>query len=222
MTNKKIILAFDMDDTLVRTGDYLHFNLRHLLKMESRPDLIAEIDELREKGYSTMNYPLHLKELIDKHFVGTGQFMLDAQPSELCSLKDISSLRDLLQEFQGIIIPLICTHRGFHEYGDQYTRVWIERRGLSTLFGNVHCIDPQEHKDKIVYLKSLYPDDEIVLVDDNPLGRHDGVHEFRKEILLYEEENPLTAYGEMKKIKSMNCVIEHVSELVYQLKGWEA
>lgn len=222
MFDKKILLAFDMDDTLVKTGEYLHRFVYNWFAQLKRQDYMKELADLREKGISTMNYPIHLKEVIDEKCVGNGLFMLHSGPSQLGQERSIHMLRRFLREYPGIIDPVICTHRGFHENGEQFTRTWLDSMGMGDIFNVVHCIDPAEHKDKITYLIGQYPEHEIVLVDDNPLGKHDQEHDFRKEILLYEEENPLNVYDSMKKVQGMAGVLSHVQDIVYQIKGWDA
>lgn len=220
----KIVLLFDMDDTFTQTGNYFKDHLFALARRIEDFSMIKELEDLQERNVSTMNYPTKLKKIIDDKLVMPGDYMLHSVPTELGCHRAIKLLENFLQRFSDVVELGICTHRGFHIHGEVFTRTWIQERMPDTLvFEHMHCIDGKDHPNKIQYLKEQHPGKHIVLVDDNPLGhQREDDHDHHPEVLLYEKYNPLTGYGNMKKVQGMADVISHVEELIYQLKGWEA
>lgn len=61
----------------------------------------------------------------------------------------------------------ICTHRGYHDKGERYTRKSLSKH--LSLFDHIHCLSSREYPDKIAYLNEKYGEGTWILVDDNPV-----------------------------------------------------
>lgn len=61
----------------------------------------------------------------------------------------------------------ICTHRGYHDKGERYTRKSLSKH--LSLFDHIHCLNSVEHPDKVAFLNATYGEGTWILVDDNPV-----------------------------------------------------
>lgn len=63
----------------------------------------------------------------------------------------------------------VCTHRGYHLAGREFTETSLADNGLDSLTESLHVIDPKVHNDKLIYLRNYFGHDRFILVDDKPI-----------------------------------------------------
>lgn len=117
----KLVLSFDMDDTLCSTANFINKKIKEFFKQN---DMKEELEYVlaNEENVSTMLYPSWIKKHVDKEIIGPGFYMLEAGKTALCSEFSIGTLEALLEHHGDDIIVSVCSHRGFHPYGEIYTR----------------------------------------------------------------------------------------------------
>ncbi len=198
----KLVLSFDMDDTLCSTANFINEKIKEFFKQN---DMKEELEYVlaNEENVSTMLYPAWIKKHVDKEIIGPGLYMLEAGKTALCSPFSIGTLEALLEHHGDDIIVSVCSHRGFHPYGEIYTRQWLDENKLLHLFEDIHMLDSSVQPDKVTFLKETYPDHEILLIDDNPMSKHLGeVIPHHEEIVIYDEEHKLDAYVNQTRYQS--------------------
>lgn len=158
----------DLDDTGFRTHLYMNLHLQgHGIMVEDR--------------YIT-------PEIGGKPFVDmleSGRFMLEVDMNDYF----IQTLSFLLRE--GFSLG-VCTHRGYHEKGERYTRKALAPH--LSMFDHIHVLNPAEHPDKIAFLNSIHGEDGYYLIDDNPrtqvtnnFTRVGDVSALPKNVLLFTQ-----------------------------------
>ncbi|QDH47067.1 putative GNAT family N-acetyltransferase [Aeromonas phage LAh10] len=205
----RLVVGFDMDDTMCQTGEYIKQAIRHFALKTNNKDLLDYLDRTVE--LSTMHYEPWVKDLVWSEVVSNGRFMLDALPTDICNdgglVDRVSLFRD--EECKhGEVALVICTHRGFHEQGKLFTETWLKDRGLDWVFDEIHCVSSKEHKDKIKYLKEQYPGSHILLIDDNPMGDSAPHTPAMDELIIYDKYTKFQAYKDQVVYQSDNQVIE--------------
>lgn len=137
-------IFFDMDDTAFDTHNFM---LCHLMNYGIYP------------GTDTFITPENGKQpFID--MLADGTFMLNANMRPYFIQTVAMLVRDGFSAG-------ICTHRGYHEKGERYTRKSLEKH--LSLFDHVHCLNSVEHPDKVAFLNATYGEGTWILVDDNPV-----------------------------------------------------
>lgn len=137
-------IFFDMDDTAFDTHTFM---LCYLMNWGIYP------------GTDTYITPKNGKQpFID--MLEDGSFMLKADMRPYFIQTVAMLVRD------GFSVG-ICTHRGYHDKGERYTRKSLSKH--LSLFDHIHCLSSREHPDKIAYLNEKYGEGTWILVDDNPV-----------------------------------------------------
>lgn len=158
---KKVVIAFDLDDTVFNVNDYFKAALAAL-------------------GHNT-DVPMHWWDM--EGYDGDGPmlikracFMSDSEPNpgweHLPVMVDhFKAAYDKRVEF------IYLTHRGYHPMAESLTNVALKRHGLESI--PLHCVDPGIWHLKHEWLEAHYPaGTEFILVDDfgqygaRPLATH--------------------------------------------------
>lgn len=198
----KLVLAFDMDDTLTQTAKYINNTIKRFFADEEMHEELEYVVS-NENNVSTMCYPDWIKSHIDDRIIGPGLYMLEAGKTALCSPFSIGTLEVLLNQYRDDIIVVVCSHRGFHPYGEVFSRQWLNDNDLLHLFDHIHMLDSSVTPNKIEFLKDHYPDHEILLIDDNPLSKHAGdIIPYHEEIVIYDNEHRLETYVNQTRYQS--------------------
>ncbi|WNV45985.1 HAD-like protein/GNAT family N-acetyltransferase [Aeromonas phage AerS_266] len=204
---KKLVIAFDKDDTLVNTGAYINENIKQFFAKNNMLEELEKVIEL-EQHTSTLNYPLEIKLHVDREIIRPGHFMLHARPTPIGTRSSMRFFQDFKEKYPEHVSYVICTHRGYHKEGLNYTKRWLKTAMIEHLFDRIHVLDPAKHPDKIVYLKEHHPNTEILLLDDNPLGDHHTVHPTMKELVIYNRLNRFPAYRYQYEYKGIGDLLE--------------
>lgn len=204
---KKLVIAFDKDDTLVNTGAYINENIKLFFAKNNMYDELEKVIEI-EQYTSTLNYPTEIKSHVNREIIGPGHFMLHAKPTPIGTRAIMRHFQDFKALYPEHISYVICTHRGYHEEGLNYTNRWLKTAMIDHVFDHVHVLDPAKNPDKVAYLKGCYPDTEILLLDDNPLGDHHTVHPKMKELVIYNRLNRFPAYQNQYEYKGVGDLLE--------------
>lgn len=208
---KKVTLAFDMDDTLCLTGEYINLGLNFVAQRVNKPEL-AEFVRVNKDHISTMLYPPEIKKYVDNFIIGPGDYMLDAKPSELMETNIIQRLASRYKDHEVTLV--VCSHRGFHQYGEIYTRVWLDKYGVAHHFDEIHMLDGKVYPNKMDFLKKTYPDSHIVLVDDNPLHDFTKEHEKVEGIVIYDWVHQFPGYKHQDRYNSMTQFFHRIDTLL--------
>ena len=205
---KLLLIATDMDDTVVDTYGYILPAIRKHLREKNMLEELKYVDEMTKEGKTSMMFKKEISNIIFKEIVEPGHFMLDADPSLLVQQGYFDALGALQMHFSYLVKSVVCTHRGFNKNGGKLTNEWLIKNQGSDVFDEIHCIDPKEHPDKIKYLQSIYPDYEILLLDDNPFGNTTEVREPCKEVVIYDAINKFDCYSNQNKFTTLDEFIK--------------
>lgn len=212
----KLILACDMDDTLTRTGAYFNKHLKIHFKNNGMTDEFKWVEE-NETKLSTMQYPKEISDVINSELIESGKYMLHAEPTALAHRNIMRHIQDYCAKFPGLIELVICSHRGFHQYGDLYTRQWLETAMIGHLFTDIHMLDSRHDPDKMVFLRQKYPNCEILLVDDNPLHDINTVHPHDEDLVVYNKEHQLPGYVNQREYYNVLGLIQLMNSRMERL-----
>ncbi len=183
----KIVLAFDMDDTLVNTRKEIYkLAILHCVT-NGLNDLFPKFVNALWSGVAVSELSTEMKEIIDKEVIAKRVYLDSAERSYFCSDELVSLLKDVRNADNEVKI-VICSHRGNNKEAFMSTYRWLENKGLLDYFDMIHSIDNQVHKDKIKFLKATYPDHRILLVDDNPYS------DDKESVIIYDKINKNKKY----------------------------
>lgn len=180
----KVLLAFDMDDTLCDTQSEVNERLTVILRtLGQNRNLLWT--HLNKGKLSTMEYPTNLREIITNGIIIPGHYQDTVKPTSLMC-DDLIRMIECLRIHMGRnLTTAICTHRGPTNHSQTYQ--WIREHNAERAIDVIHAIDPKEHANKIEYLKAEYPGHRILLLDDNPFGNIHKEMDFTPEVLIYNE-----------------------------------
>lgn len=190
---KNILLAFDMDGTLTLTAKLLREEGKREFVRRQMWDAVKYCRDNPEG--STLLWPQYMRDVTDE-IVREGTFMLRVEPSKIVQqglLNEVATIRRM--NWNKRLDTCVCTHRGFHESGAEYTRIWLADQKANHVIDKIHAIDPALHPNKLEYLSSLYPDHDVHLLDDNPLYHTDGIHDPDPRLCIVSEEGEMPCYA---------------------------
>lgn len=162
MIDVKLSLYVDLDDTLLYTRDWLVKQM--YLLTGYRHNKSGFITSENSDGNITKVLAL-------------AEFMRDTPPN----LEMIEVLRQLSDR----VSIKICTHRGYHPKGKQYTEELLDTLQLDFITG-VEYLCAYKQPDKIEYLRSL--EVPFILLDDNPKFSNVSPLEDTGEVMVYTQE----------------------------------
>lgn len=211
----KVVLAFDKDDTLTATGQYILNGLHTYADANNH----AGIKRYLEKygNLSTMLHPQWLKDITWNEIIKPGTYMLEADATALVYrdrlLERVVDLRDNVLPV-GALDIVVCSHRGFHKLGLRFTETWLDDRNMLDSFDAIHMLDSKDHPNKVEFLKKEYPGAKILLLDDNPL--HDFVtpHPKMDELVVVDVEHSLPGYMNQTKYQNPKQILDMVVKLL--------
>lgn len=202
---KRILLALDMDDTVADTNNYIADWLINYYEESGLEHLADQVRDLQYEGKTTMQLTGGHREVVSTLIMPSGRFMVDSKPSEIVRKGLFSYLRDFIKDNEHIeITVVVCTHRGFHKKGEEYTDRWLEDNTWYYPVTKLHVIDPAEHLDKIKYLKEQYPEHQVIIFDDNPMGKPTEVLPYHPELIVYTEIAEYPEYAAQTKVKTLD------------------
>lgn len=197
-------LIFDLDDTLVRTQDYITAVMTKRFLEMNKPHLLnLMISHLKKEGGLTLNK--EIRDHIYHEVIAKERFMLEALPTRLFNYFFLVPGNIP----KGIKVSL-CTHRGFSKNGLKYSKNWIQQFNPITEIDKIHCLNSTHHPDKIKYLKNIYGDD-FYLIDDNPFHGVDKIYEEDKNVIIYDECCTYNAYKKQNRLVFTNGIYKRVS-----------
>lgn len=209
---KHIMLALDMDGTLTKTAG--------LLRKEGKSEFVKRqmwnaVKHCRDNPEgTTLLWPQYMRDVTDE-IVREGTFMLRVEPTEIVKqglLSEIATIRKM--SWNKRLDTCVCTHRGFHESGEEYTRIWLADQKATHVVDNIHAIDPAKHPNKLEFLEELYPDHEIRLLDDNPLFRTDVPHEYDERLIIVEEEGWIPGYMNQNQFPGVHTFTRQIRDML--------
>lgn len=215
----KVLLALDMDDTLTNTQEEVVTRLRRILYDRAMFDDLKWVYDTvhtnRKDGkHSTMLYPPHLREIINKDIIREGGYISTVKPTKLITDGLFSQLWYRLHDVLGNdLTTIIATHRNNEQDVFENTVDWLDRHDFSKHINDIYFIDNKKHGNKINYLKSLFPQHEILLLDDNPFGDLHTVHAPHESVLVYEELCNYDAYKHQNKFRDVNSLGNMIIDL---------
>lgn len=222
----KVLLALDMDDTLCDTQEEVVIRLRHKLYDKAAWDdlkwVYDSVHTNRKDGkHSTMLYPPHLRDIINKEIIQEGSYIKTVKPTSLITDGKLGEMIACLRNALGNNLKtVIGTHRNDEQDVFENTTDWLDRADFSQYIDDLHFINNTQHRNKIDYLKSLYAGYEILLLDDNPFGDLHTVHNPNESVLVYEGLCTYDAYKHQNKFSSISSLELRLLEL--SGKDWKA
>lgn len=163
-----VVVAFDMDDTLVKTT----------CEVERLYKLYCENNKVGERSK---------EEIINKEVIEKRVYMDSAEPTEL--FYDLKKyLGDLREKYKDSLKVVICSHRGDNTSAWLSSFNWLLKHELMDDIDMIHSINSVNNKDKLKYLEGVYPYSEIILVDDNPFGSKNEIREYDSRLVVYGKE----------------------------------
>lgn len=206
--NYRLVLAFDMDNTLVKTDEKvfelaIDFCEKNGLK-ENKKELIACRDI--KGNYDKLSEGT--KEIIYKEVIEKRVYMDLADGSKLAMDNFNEHLKDIKDLFPEVKI-VICTHRGDNGEARMSTFNWLDKRNMIEHFDMIYSISHIDNSDKIEFLESRNEGCIVLLVDDNPFGSSSKVREKCESVLIYdgvvslachENQNRFVSMSELKKL----------------------
>lgn len=207
----KLVLAFDMDNTLCETDQSILNRAITHCKWRDLDNELREFKECLPGGLNTLSpecLAIIQEEVIEKRF-----YMEDAAPSSICdNLEFLDSLYEL--EKLPDVKVVICTHRGDNISAWLSTHRWLDKYLLVNQFNMIHSINHVLNKDKVAYLKSVYPEHKVLLVDDNPFGSTSTVRDKCDSVLIYDGIVSLPCHENQDKFVSMKDLVEKIRGII--------
>lgn len=186
-------LIFDLDDTLVRTQDYITEVMTIRFLELGKPHLLKiMLEHLKKEGGLTLD--VEIRDYVFHEIIAKQRFMLEALPTRLFNYF--------------FLIPgnipkgtkvSVCTHRGYAKNGLTFSKRWFEKYKPVINIEDFHCLDSKKTPDKIKYLKNLYGND-FYLIDDNPFHDVINIHEEDENVLIYDECCKYKAYQKQHRL----------------------
>jgi hypothetical protein len=185
------ILAFDMDNTFTNTSARVNIEATKAAHDLDREDVL---DFLAKTILPVCKYPDWVSKFIYDNVIVKRTYMDVVEETGL--FKGIKEVIGIAKEFRKDLKSVICTHRGNNTSAWMSTYNWLNKKGMieTNKIDMIHSISHIEQKNKIEYLRSMYPGEVILLLDDNPFGSTTTVHEFSKEVLIYDKIDKFDGY----------------------------
>lgn len=203
----KVLLALDMDDTLCDTQNEVVSRLREILYdlgyFEQLKDVynFSHLNKI-EKTHSTMLYPGELRTIINEEIIIPGEYIKTVKPTSLITDGGLTATLFHLKNKIDLSV-IIATHRPENPQSVKDTKKWLDDNNFSPFVNAMHFINSKIHSNKINYLKSLYPDYRILLLDDNPLGDLNTIHSHNHNVLVYEKLCIYPCYSQQSKFTNV-------------------
>lgn len=197
----RFVLNFDMDDTLVATKVILLTLAINRAKVLGDFAMANVFNDAYVKGLDIVELDKVYQDFIEDQIIIERKYMDIADPSNLIldiGLGDFYLGLQFLRKLYGERLLInICTHRGDNAEAVASTHNWLVDKNLRDCFDNIHSIHYTQ--DKLEYLRSIYKEDKILLVDDNPFGSSKQVRPANKEVLIYDGHRKLPCHQNQKK-----------------------
>lgn len=213
MRRNKVLLVTDMDDTLCDTRAFILDRLFTILTAKKDIEKLEYL-EANADTLPTFLFRRDIRDIIFGEVIVPGNYMVWAKPTQLLTSGYDVLIRELKAEYGDDFTSVICTHRGFTVDGKGRTQYWLERQGVEDCFDEVYSIKSSEYPNKIEYLKALYPEHRILLLDDNPLHTPETTADYIKEILIYDGITKLPGYEKQNKFKDLSDLTVIIENLI--------
>ena len=208
---KTVNIVFDMDDVVSNTNKYfLQRLLKHLSGLTDPTPLESEICRhiVLHEGFSTLLFQHQTKEIYPELHDAFRQLIWDVCMKDNTYMLEVELNTPIVRYIKHDLAPRldvlehvklhICTHRGFTDVGENYTRQWLEKCHLNC-FENVFALDSKVHPNKLDFLDQQFGDD-YILVDDNPIHT-DVVLPKNDKLIIYTGINDLPQFKEQNQVK---------------------
>lgn len=139
----------DLDDTVNGTRNILVHLMKTIHNYDAPEDIYLTSDNT--DGY--------LGEILD-----SGEFMKHVNLN-----RGFPGLFGHLVRTNNLTIN-ICTHRGYHPKGEEYTHEFLNNLGILDFLDEIIILDPKKNPNKVEFIKSELKlvDDEFIIIDDKP------------------------------------------------------
>lgn len=149
MNHRPLVVSFDLDDTLFNTSEYFK---EALLKLGAH--ITGE-----EGFYTPENTQGKITPLLE-----SADFMKDAQIYP--ELSELSSWMKWMRQLYPLIQFVVCSHRGFHERGKEYSQIQLKNHDLEFDFEFYIC--HLKEPCKLDFLNVMFSQTVYLHVDDRP------------------------------------------------------
>lgn len=201
------ILAFDMDNTFTKTSAIIIVEAYGAAVKLERGDVVKF---LITTELPVCKYPDWMSKFIYENVIIKRTYMDYAEETEL--FKGIKDVIKIAKEFRKDLKVVICTHRGDNTSAWMSTYNWLNKREMveTNMIDMIHSISHIEQKDKVAYLKAMYPGKPILLVDDNPLGSTSTIHDRCKEVLIYDGIDKFDGYVNQDRFTDHKDLVKRI------------
>lgn len=201
------ILAFDMDNTFSCTSSSIRVEAYTAAREVGRTDIVKFLIGTR---LAVCKYPDWVSEFIYENVIVKRVYMDLADETKL--FEGIKEVIETAKKSREDLKVVICTHRGNNTSAWMSTYNWLNERDMieTNMIDMIHSISHVEQKDKIAYLKAMYPGEPILLVDDNPLGSTSTIHDYCKEVLIYDEIDKFDGYVNQDRFTDHKDLLQRV------------
>lgn len=208
----KILLAFDMDNTLVKTDVKVFEMAINYCKVHGKKFELNELIECRDRKGDYNKLSESTKEIIYKEVIEKRVYMDYAEESDIVE-NHFGGYLKVLKKMYPEVKTAICTHRGDNREARLSTHNWLDKRDLMEEFDAIYSISHKHNSDKIAYLKEKNEGYFVLLVDDNPFGSSSKVREKCENVLVYDGLVSLPCHENQNKFVDMSDVIMKIAEL---------
>lgn len=209
-TEKLVLLALDMDDNFCDTNSYINHTLITYFTRHGMTERVKQVKEL-SLYKSTFYYPEDLREYIWTLAIEPGHFMRDAVPTDLVTGTLFSKLRQTMNASGGRLKNVICTHRGFHKDAKPNTQYWLDNHTPRGLISDVHAIKSADYPNKLDFLQEVYPEHNVILLDDNPFHIKDVVQPHDPRVVVYDQINRFSGYANQRTYRGPQDLINLIN-----------
>lgn len=201
------ILAFDMDNTFTNTSASIRVEAYTAAYEAGRTDIVQFLVQAR---MPVCKYPDWVSKFIYENVIIKRIYMDLAEETKL--FDGIKETIKTAKEFRKDLKTVICTHRGDNTSAWMSSYNWLNKRDMieTGMIDMIHSISHIEQKDKIAYLKAMYPGQPILLVDDNPLGSTSTIHDHCKEVLIYDAIDKFDGYVNQDRFTDHKDLLQRI------------
>lgn len=213
MKRNKVLLATDVDDTLCNTAEFIINELLHNLSNRGKEEEFKYVLDNMDT-VPTLLFRDDIKDIIFESIISRGDYMHLAKPSALLATGYDVLIREFKDEYPEHFTSVVCTHRGFTELGKNKTASWLNYHDVDDCFDEIHSIKSSLYPNKIEYLSALFPEHQILLLDDNPLHLPKETVPYIKELLIYDGITQLPGYENQTKFKDLTDLTTIIENLI--------
>lgn len=209
----KLVLAFDMDNTLVKTDEKVfELAIKFCKENKLKKNEVELITCRKAKGnYDKLNEGT--RAIIYDEVISKRTYMDLADGSKLVDDAFGDHLRSIKFLFPEVKVT-ICTHRGDNGEARMSTFNWLDKKNLIEYFDMIYSISHINNSDKIEFLKSRNEGLMVLLIDDNPFGSSSKIREKCGDVLVYDEVVQLPCHKNQDRFVNMMELKKQIAVLL--------